>query len=234
MIFAKFFWIKSIILISETLLILPTYSFPMFSQEPMHHVYRLICPAIEVWIKSNLGIWQLTLQFQWVFIDFNIPAPPLTTKATTPRPPLNSARIGDIWPALVCDRRWKDRKVQTTFTFSKTAFVCPYSWCSRVVGPLLQKHIFLPRRCKFVQYKWLAKRSFILSVPAQKSVKRTPHRQSDVSIGNAVMKQHHHFVTKDIPIKSQMLPALKLCVAKVTCKEKLYGFIPSVPAQKSL
>ena len=95
--------------------------------------------------------------------DFNIPYPSLTTKATIPRPPPNSARIGDIWPASVCDRRWKDRKVQTTFTFSKTAFVCPYSWCSSVVGPLLQEHIFLSRRCKFVQYKWLAKRSFIAS-----------------------------------------------------------------------
>ena len=108
-------------------------------------------------------MWHLTLQLQWVLNDFNIPYPSLTTTATTPRPPLNSARIGDIWPASVCDRRWKDRKVPTTFTFSKTAFVCPYSWCSCVFGPLLQKHIFLPRRCKFVQYKWLAKRSFIAS-----------------------------------------------------------------------
>ena len=72
-------------------------------------------------------------------LSLKVPQPPLQPP---PCPPQNSARIGDIWPASVCDRRWKDRKVPETFTFSKTAFVCQCSWCSSVAGPLLQKHIF--------------------------------------------------------------------------------------------
>ena len=44
-------------------------------------------PPIELWIESNLWLWHLTLQFQWVLIDLNIPCPPLTTTATTPARP---------------------------------------------------------------------------------------------------------------------------------------------------
>ena len=132
----------------------------------------------------------LTFQHFWVLIvltspplSLKVPQPPLQPP---PRPSQNSARIGDIWPASVCDRRWKDRKVPTTFTFSKTAFVCPYSWCwasfAKAYFPAKMLQVCAVQvTCKEKLY------SLILSVPAQKSVKRTPHRQSDVSIGNAVM-----------------------------------------------